>query len=128
MNSFDYDDPGQDDARRIDADLKANRIELVAALAGVLWIPLAIALEAGWGWGLVGASVIALVAQTARQWVELPLQPSWVFGGSALAIGGLWTLTSPQLAVIPLITFLVGGALLGAGVIRHHLPPRGHGV
>lgn len=107
-------------AQLVNADLTANRIEMVAALAAFLWIPLAIVLTAEWGWSLIALSVIALTAQAVRQDFGLPLQPSWVFASSALAVGGLAALAAPGLSLIPMMALAVGGGLVAAGSVWQH--------
>jgi len=77
-----------------------------------LWVGLSLLLDVGWGVGLFGAGILALIMQAVRSGFRLPIERFWVLAGGALAVGGVWDLLSLHISLGSMLFMLFGGALL----------------
>lgn len=77
-----------------------------------LWVGLSFLLDVGWGVGLLGVGVLALIMQAVRSGFGLPVERFWVLVGSALAAAGVWDLLALEISLGSLLFMFFGGALL----------------
>jgi len=92
--------------------------KLDAALWGVffIWVGIAMLTGVSWGVALIGIGVIMLGGQSARRTLGLELEGFWVVVGVLLLLGGVWSLLSVEIALIPFVLIVAGIALLVSAV------------
>ena len=78
-----------------------------------IWIGIALLIDVGWGWGLLGVAAIILGGGVIRWFKGLPIQGFWVAIGLILLVCALWELFGVSWPLIPvLIKFIrVSGQL-----------------
>ncbi len=96
----------------------AHKLEAAAWGLFFVWVGVALIANIGWGVGLLGVGVIALVAQVARRSFGLAVERFWVVVGLLFVLGGLWELLGLQLNLVPVLLILAGVALLSLA-LRH---------
>ena len=106
--------PGPDadaGARRRDLDRKINARSGGALL---MWIGLALLVQAGWGVGLMGVGVILLVEQGVRR--HLAVDFAWFWVGAGVVALGVGTAIASGLhgALVPLLLIIAGGLVVGS--------------
>lgn len=75
-----------------------------------VWIGAAILLNLGWGWGLLGVSVIILGGAAIRSFKGLPIERFWVGAGIVLLTCAIWEFFAISWPVIPVL-------IMGFGVV-----------
>ncbi len=83
----------------------------------IIWIGLAILLNVGWAWGLLGVAAIILGGAALRWFKGLPVQWFWVAVGLMLLACAVWEFFALSLPLIPFL--LIGfGVVVLAGAFR----------
>jgi len=77
-----------------------------------LWAGLSFLLGFGWGVGLLGVGLLALVMQVVRRSFGLSIEAFWVLVGSALVVAGVWELLVIEASLGSLFLMAFGAALL----------------
>ncbi len=92
--------------------------KLEAAVWGLffIWIGIALLADVGWGVGLLGVGVIILGAQVSRRYLALKPEGFWVVVGFLFVVGGVWELFHVQLALVPILCIVAGIALLASAL------------
>ncbi len=111
----------------------AQRLELsekydgIAWALGFIWIGLAVLLNIGWGWGLLGIAAIIL-GETALRWNEqLNIESFRVVVGLLFLVGGFWELFAIPWPMAPVLIIGCGMVILfGALSGQHMLKKRRH--
>ena len=78
----------------------------------LVWIGLALLMDVGWGWGLLGVAVIILGEAVIRRLKRLPTHGFWVAIGLMLLVCALWELLALSLPLIPVLIIGFGLAVL----------------
>lgn len=78
-----------------------------------VWVGVAVLLNVGWGYGLLGVGVIVLASQVAHLMLR-EAQLDWfsTIVGLIFLLGGIWTLFSIQVALVPILCIVAGAALM----------------
>jgi len=77
-----------------------------------IWMGLALLMDVGWGAGLLGAGIIIVGEQLARQYFHLKRYSFWTAIGVLFLLGGLWELFGIRVGLGPILCILVGIAFL----------------
>jgi hypothetical protein len=77
-----------------------------------LWVGLSFLLDVGWGVGLLGVGILALLMQAVRSGFRLPVERFWILVGSVLIVAGTWELLALRISLGSLLFIFFGGALL----------------
>ncbi len=90
-----------------------------------IWIGIAFLADVGWGVGLLGIGVIALGAQGARKYFNLPVEQFGLVMGIVFVVWGAWKLLDIQLGrvpipggFLPILLILVGMVLVVSALWR----------
>ncbi|WP_242346070.1 hypothetical protein [Anaeromyxobacter terrae] len=81
-----------------------------------IWVGVALALDVGWGAGLVGVGVITLGVQVVRKLLGLDLDRFSLAVGALFVAGGIWKLVDVTVALVPLLCIAAGFALLASAL------------
>ncbi len=96
-------------------DRERGHRQLSAIAWGLLfiWVGVAVLLGVGWGYGLLGVGVIILVSQLAHLMVgEFRLDWFSTIVGLIFVLGGVWSVFSIQVGLIPILCIAAGVALM----------------
>lgn len=78
-----------------------------------VWVGVAVLFGVGWGYGLLGVGVIILGSQIAHLLVgEFGLDWFSTIVGLIFLLGGIWTLFSIQVGLVPVLSIAAGVALM----------------
>lgn len=89
--------------------------QLSAISWGVLfvWVGVAVLLNVGWGYGLLGVGVIILASQVAHVLLgEFRIDWFSTIVGLLFALGGIWSLFGIQVGLVPVLCIVAGVALM----------------
>lgn len=89
--------------------------QLSAIAWGLLfvWVGVAVLFGVGWGYGLLGVGAIILGSQVAHLMVgEFRLDWFSTIVGLIFLLGGIWTLFSIQVGLVPILCIAAGVALM----------------
>ncbi len=75
-----------------------------------VWIGVAILLNVGWGWGLLGVAAIILVGAAIRSLKGLPIEGFWVAVGLVLLACAVWEFFAISWPMHPVL-------IIGLGVV-----------
>ncbi len=88
----------------------ARQLDTVSWGTFIIWIGVAILLDIGWGWGLLGVAAIILGGAAIRWFKGLPIEGFWVAAGFVLLACAIWEFFAISLPLIPLL-------IIGFGVV-----------
>ena len=78
-----------------------------------IWVGVAVLLSVGWGYGLLGVGAIILVSQLAHLVVgEFRLDWFSTIVGLIFLLGGVWSVFSIQVGLVPILCIVAGVALM----------------
>lgn len=78
-----------------------------------IWVGVAVLLGIGWGYGLLGVGAIILVSQLAHLVVgEFRLDWFSTIVGLIFLLGGVWSVFSIQVGLVPILCIAAGVALM----------------
>ena len=78
-----------------------------------IWVGVAVLFSVGWGYGLLGVGVIILMAQLAHLVVgEFRLDWFSIIVGVIFLLGGVWSVFSIQVGLVPVLCIAAGVALM----------------
>ena len=77
-----------------------------------VWIGVAILLNVGWGWGLLGIAAIILGGTVIRLLKGLPVEGFWVAVGLVLLACAVWEFFAITWPMLPVLIIGLGVALL----------------
>lgn len=99
----------------IDDESFARKLDGASWGLFMIWIGVAILLDVGWGWGLIGVAAIILGGAAIRWFKALPVQGFWVAVGLMLLACAIWEFFAVSWPLIPVLIIGFGVAvLLGA--------------
>ena len=84
----------------------ARRLEAVSWGLFFVWIGVAILLNVGWGWGLLGIAAIILGGAAIRSFKGLPVEGLWVTIGVVLLVCAIWEFFAISWPMLPV--FIIG--------------------
>jgi hypothetical protein len=93
-------------------DGRAGKIERIGWGLFLIWVGGALLFDVGWGVGLLGVGLLALVMQVVRSNLGLRVEVFWVLVGSALVLAGVWNLAALSVSLGPVLLVLLGIAVL----------------
>jgi hypothetical protein len=105
------------DERTGDAGGPERRIEVAGWGLFFVWVGIAVFLDVGWGFGLIGVGLIMLLGQAARRYVGAKTEAFSIVCGFFLVLGGLSMISGVQLRLTPLVCMVAGFALLVSVVV-----------
>lgn len=114
-------------AKKMEPSKTAERHELSAKLDSVgwalffIWVGIAFLADVGWGWGLLGISVIILGEAAVRRYLAMNIEGFWVVCGLMFLAGGLWELFTVPWPLVPILLILCGLAVLWGAVSGKHI-------
>ncbi len=98
----------------------SRQIDAVAWALFLIWIGVAVLSNVGWGWGLVGISLIMLCAQ-AVLWLRTNTFDFFsVACGLVLLAGGVSALLGLTWSIAPVLLILLGATMLWSAVFGEH--------
>jgi hypothetical protein len=86
-----------------------------------IWMGIALLLDVGWGWGMVGIAVIILGEALIRKKMDLNVGGFWVVVGLLFLAGGLWELLEVQHSIAPFAIIAIGVAVLWGAFSGKHI-------
>ena len=86
-----------------------------------IWMGIAVLLDVGWGWGLVGIAVIILGEALIRKRMDLNVGGFWIVAGLLFLAGGLWELLEIQYSIAPFAIIAIGVAVLWGAFSGKHV-------
>jgi hypothetical protein len=90
-----------------------QRLSAIAWGLLFVWVGVAVLLDVGWGYGLLGVGAIILGSQVAHLMVgEFRLDWFSTVVGLIFLLGGIWTLFSIQVGLVPILCIAAGVALM----------------
>jgi hypothetical protein len=97
--------------------------KLDAAVWGLffVWVGVALIANVGWGLGLLGVGVISLGGQLGRKYFRLAVEGFWVVVGLLFVVGGVWELFGVQFSLVPIVLIVAGVALLLSSMRKPNL-------
>ncbi|MGE0442236.1 MAG: hypothetical protein AB7L66_10260 [Gemmatimonadales bacterium] len=81
-----------------------------------VWVGVALLAGIGWGVGLVGVGVIMLGGQVARRSLGLAVEGFWVVAGLFFALGGALNMLGVRVSLVPALLIAAGVSLLFGAV------------
>lgn len=75
-----------------------------------VWVGVAILLDLGWGWGLLGVAAIILGGAAIRSFKGLPVEGFWVAVGVVLVACAVWEFFAISRPMLPVL-------IIGFGVV-----------
>ncbi len=94
-----------------------------------IWVGVALAMNVGWGVGLLGVGLIILAVQAARKWQGIVVDRFSLAVGVLLIVGAIWRMLDVSVDLVPLLIIGAGVALLVSAVggkphrSRRHIGP-----
>lgn len=86
-----------------------------------LWTGIAILLDVGWGWGLIGIAAIILGEALVRKRMDLKVEGFWIVVGILFLAGGIWELVEVPLPFAPFAIIAIGLAVLWGAFSGKHM-------
>ncbi len=99
----------------------ARQLDRVSWGLFIIWIGVAILLDVGWGWGLLGVAAIILGGAAIRWFKSLPIEGFWVAMGLMLLACAVWEFFALSLPLIPFLIIGFGVVVL-VGAFRRTQP------
>jgi hypothetical protein len=96
----------------------AKRLEAASWGAFLVWVGVALLIDASIGVGLLGVGVVVLAAQAARMAFGLRREGFWIFVGLAFLAAGAWHILDIEMPLAPVLSIAVGVLLLVAALRR----------
>jgi len=96
----------------IEKPLLEQRFEGIGWGLFFIWVGLALFLNVGWGFGLLGVGIITLGVQGARRFYKAPVEGFWLVVGVILCLGGVLHLAQAETSFVPILLIIAGAALL----------------
>ena len=88
----------------------ARQLDAVSWGVFFVWIGVAILLDLGWGWGLLGVSAIILAGTAIPSLKGLPIEGFWVAVGIVLLVCAMWEFFAISWPMLPVL-------IIGLGVL-----------
>lgn len=92
-----------------------GKLEVLGWGLGFIWIGVAMLLDAGWGWGLLGLGLIGLSGQALRRYRSIEVDWFGLILGMILLLAGIMNLLNlsfPDGAILPVLSILLGTIFL----------------
>lgn len=78
-----------------------------------IWVGIAVLLQVGWAYGLIGAGLIILCSEIAHVMVgEHRIDWFSTIVGLIFVFGGIWILFGIQVSLVPILCIVAGAALI----------------
>jgi len=90
----------------------ARQLDAVSWGLFIIWIGIALLLDVGWRWGLLGVAAIILGGAVIRWFKALPIQGFWVTVGLVLLACSLWEFFGISWPLIPVLLIGFGLSVL----------------
>jgi hypothetical protein len=104
----------------------AEKLESLGWALFFIWVGVALLLDVGWGFALLGVGAITLLGQAARKCFALQLEGFWALIGLFFIVGGVWDLFEITVPLLPLLLIGVGVAVFIGVFGGRHLTRRAH--
>jgi hypothetical protein len=105
-----------------DKDAFTQRLDDVGWALFFVWIGVALLIDVGWGWGLLGVAAIILGQAVIRRTKKLAIDGLWVAVGIMFLAGGLWELFRVSWPLVPVLIIGCGLALLWSALRGRRAP------
>lgn len=86
-----------------------------------VWIGVALLLDVGWGWGMLGIAGIILGEALVRKRMGLKVEGFWVVVGILFLAAGIWELADVPLPLAPFAIIAIGLAVLWGAFSGKHM-------
>jgi len=94
----------------------ARQLEAITWALFLIWIGVAVLANVGWGWALLGMSVIILGAQAAHFRRAETVDGFSVACGLVFLVGGAWIVLGLTWPLAPVLLILLGAGMLWSAV------------